>query len=118
MVTMTAAKSQPPLLQDRSSSLSASHTGQVTATLLCANCSDLLLINAALLSEKTIDVLGVYVMVISSMKNAFLNRLGHLPSRRWLTWFKGKSQSHRFRFFVWGYNRLRKPNSVGNNKGK
>jgi len=35
-----------------SSSPSTSDTGQVTATLVCANCSDLLLINAALLSNE------------------------------------------------------------------
>ena len=35
-----------------SSSSSSSDTGQVTATLVCANCSDLLLINAALLSDE------------------------------------------------------------------
>jgi hypothetical protein len=74
----------------------------------------LLLTNAALLPTKTIGVSGVYVVVISSMKMPLRTRTTS-PTRRWFPWFKGKSQSqsNRLWFFVWGYSRLREPNSVG-----
>ena len=63
---------------------------------------------------KTTDMFGVqvYVVLILLIKNARTTS----SSRRWFTSFiksKMQSQSHRFRFFLRGYNhRLRKQNSV------
>lgn len=61
-----------------SSSPSTSDTGQVTATLVCANCSDVLLINAALLpDENDRRVWGLRCGHIIDEK--CLNRLGQPP---------------------------------------
>ena len=61
-----------------SSSPSTSDTGQVTATLVCANCSDLLLINAALLpDENDRRVWGLRCGHIIDEK--CLNQLGQPP---------------------------------------